>query len=105
MLKDLAEHSDIDYEKTFQARELAFVTKDGKEFWSPVWHLYIQSLINNAGAKLVAEGCHKYPRSYIMLYKEKEQKPEVKEPKQINIDKVEEKKEAEKPKTTRKSSK
>lgn len=72
MLKDLAEYSDIDYEKTFQSRDLAFVTKEGKEFWSPVWHLYVQSLIENANAKLIAEGCHKYPRSYILLFKEPE---------------------------------
>lgn len=70
MLLDLSENSNIDYEKTFRARELAFVTKDGKEFWSPVWHLYIKSLIENADAKLVHEGCHKYPRSYILLFKD-----------------------------------
>lgn len=73
MLLDLSEHSNIDYEKTFRARELAFVTKDGKEFWSPVWHLYIQSLVENADAKLVQEGCHKYPRSYILLFKDEQE--------------------------------
>ncbi len=72
MLLDLSENSNIDYEKTFRARELAFVTKDGKEFWSPVWHLYIKSLIENADAKLVHEGCHKYPRSYILLFKDEQ---------------------------------
>jgi hypothetical protein len=78
MLLDLSENSNIDYEKTFRARELAFVTKDGKEFWSPVWHLYIKSLIENADAKLVHEGCHKYPRSYILLFKDEGQ--EIVEP-------------------------
>lgn len=77
MLLDLSEHSNIDYEKTFRARELAFVTKDGKEFWSPVWHLYIQSLIENADAKLVHEGCHKYPRSYILLFKDEQEIPQA----------------------------
>lgn len=78
MLLDLSKNSNIDYEKTFRARELAFVTKDGKEFWSPVWHLYIQSLIENAEAKLVHEGCHKYPRSYILLFKDEQQEVESK---------------------------
>lgn len=82
MLLDLSEHSNIDYEKTFRARELAFVTKDGKEFWSPVWHLYIQSLIENADAKLVHEGCHKYPRSYILLFKDEDQEVESQPDKQ-----------------------
>jgi hypothetical protein len=82
MLLDLSENSNIDYEKTFRARELAFVTKDGKEFWSPVWHLYIKSLIENADAKLVHEGCHKYPRSYILLFKDEGQEVESQQEKE-----------------------
>lgn len=70
LIEDLAKNSNIDYEKTFSARELAFITKDGKQYWFPVWHLYVQGLIEFANANLVLEGCHKYPRTYIMLYKD-----------------------------------
>ncbi|WAW11428.1 hypothetical protein vBAcePPAc_0051 [Aeromonas phage vB_AceP_PAc] len=69
LIEDLSKNSDIDYEKTFSARELAFVTKNGEHYWFPVWHLYVKGLIEFANAKLVLEGCHKYPRTYIMLYK------------------------------------
>lgn len=97
MLLDLSENSNIDYEKTFRARELAFVTKDGKEFWSPVWHLYIKSLIENADAKLVHEGCHKYPRSYILLFKDEGQDVESQQEKEEVVDSENEEQEVKKP--------
>lgn len=90
LIEDLAKHSDIDYEKTFGARELAFITKSGEQYWFPVWHLYVRGLIEFANADLVLEGCHKYPRTYIMLYKDKqiEETPESKEEPEANIDEV-----------------
>lgn len=103
MLQDLANYSNIDYEKTFSSRELAFVTKDGKEFWAPVWHLYIKNLIEQADAQLVAEGCQKYPRTYILLYKEQQEIKEVQ--KETKTDTDENKQEKSVTKNTRKSSK
>lgn len=104
MLQDLAEYSNIDYEKTFSSRELAFVTKDGKEFWAPVWHLYIKNLIEHADAQLVAEGCQKYPRTYILLYKENQSNDKVEQETETVVKDEEIKQEKPTPKT-RKSSK
>lgn len=103
MLLDLSEHSNIDYEKTFRARELAFVTKDGKEFWAPVWHLYIRNLIEFADAQLIAEGCQKYPRTYILLYKDKKEEQESVVVTNEKVEQVD--KEEPKVKTSRKSTK
>lgn len=85
LIEDLSQHSDIDYEKTFSARELAFITKDGKQYWFPVWHLYVQGLIEFANAKLVLEGCHKYPRTYIMLYKDSDKDTKEQHDTKLNV--------------------
>lgn len=95
-LAALAEHSNIDYEKTFNCRELAFVTKDGQEYWAPSWNVYIQQLIEFADAQIVPEGCHKYPRTYIILFKDEKAK-DVEEVSTEKVETPEESEEAVKP--------
>src|SRR5574343_483473 len=69
-LSDLDKCSKIDYEKSFFAPDLCFVTKDGKEYWAPSFNVYIQQLVEFAEAPLIPEGCFSYAQHNIILFKD-----------------------------------
>lgn len=70
MLHDLAKFSDIDVEETAKCADYGFVTKSGEHHWTPMFHSWVDLLIEKANARLVKEECHQLPFSYIMSFKE-----------------------------------